>query len=150
MIRQPIMYIMVGLPRSGKSTYARKNLRGIPIVSADQLRLLVYGQRFWQAGEPLMWNIHDLFLQALLDQRLDVVIDKTSITKKQRQKLYDLADKNAYLTCVVALSTSKEECISRARATDQPDLIPVIERMYEQMEWPNLELEDCDYVTEVM
>ena len=54
---QPTIHVMIGLPRSGKSTYVknflRKNLKCV-VVSADQLRYLVYGQQFFAGGEDLV------------------------------------------------------------------------------------------------
>lgn len=53
--------ILVGLPKSGKSTWTKKNKKEIDvIISADELRYMVYNQKFWTDGEPLMWSIRGI------------------------------------------------------------------------------------------
>lgn len=47
-----VLICTVGLPRSGKSTWSRK--QKIPVVNLDSIRYALYGQRFWKAGEHLI------------------------------------------------------------------------------------------------
>jgi len=51
--KMKILTMMIGLPRSGKTTWIRNNKSentDTVILSADDLRYLVYNQRFWQDG----------------------------------------------------------------------------------------------------
>jgi len=43
-----ILILTVGLPRSGKSTWAAK--KGFPIVSPDAIRLAMHGMRKWRVS----------------------------------------------------------------------------------------------------
>lgn len=50
---KPTLVLMVGLPRSGKSTIARSGR--VPIVSPDAIRLALHGQPFIASAEPTVW-----------------------------------------------------------------------------------------------
>lgn len=128
------VYIMVGLPRSGKSTYADKYKGYKAIVSADQLRYLVYGQRFWGPGEDMMWAIRKIALTMLMEQGIDIVIDETNTTAARRKPIIELARKHGYSVEAIVIGTPKKTCIARAIAEGDERIIPVIERMAEQYE----------------
>src|SRR5688500_7348676 len=52
---RPELVVVCGLPRSGKTTYART--RNEPIVSPDAIRLALHGERFNELSEPFVWAI---------------------------------------------------------------------------------------------
>lgn len=133
--------MMIGLPRSGKSTRVEKIKRDEVIVSADELRYLVYGQRYFKGGEALMWSIRKILLEYLMKQDIDIIIDETNITKDIRKNTIDLAKKYNYQVDGIYMETKKEECIKRAKESNQEDLIPIIEQMSEKIEFiePNEE-----------
>ena len=76
---------MVGLPRSGKSTWAKK--AGHPIVSPDAIRLALHGQRFISEAEPFVWAIAKAMVRALfLAGHSAVILDATNNTRKRRDE----------------------------------------------------------------
>lgn len=133
--------IMVGLPRSGKTTWITNNQpKGSIIVSGDDLRYIVYNQRFWAGGEPLMWSIRDMMLKYLMQQGVDIVIDETNTTKKRREPILKLAKKYGYYSIAnIVEGVWTDTCIARAKAEDDEVIIPVIERMAAQFELPKME-----------
>ena len=135
--RKPILKILVGLPRSGKTTYAERYKGSWAIISADQLRYLVYGQRFCAVGEDLVWAIRKVALKMLLEQGMDIVIDETNATKVRRKAIIDVVKKYDYTIEFVVINTSAEVCIQRAEAEGDKYIIPIIERMEAQFEPPN-------------
>lgn len=130
----PTLYVMVALPRSGKTTYVKKHFKGIPVVSADQLRLLIHGKRYVAEQEPKVWWVRNIMLKALMEQGLDVVVDQTNITKKRRAPLVKLAEEYGYRAIAVMLKTDVDTCKERAIKTHQEDLIPVIEDFAQEFE----------------
>ena len=130
--RKPRIHMLVGLPRSGKTTYCNYYLGRIPVFSADTFRYLVYNQKFWAGGEETMWAVHDIAIINLLKQRIDVVVDETNTTKKCRKKYVDLAQMYGYELEAVVISTAPGICLERAGKDET--LKGVIHRMSQQWE----------------
>lgn len=123
------LVLMVGLPRSGKSTVCRK--MGIPIVNPDSIRLALHGQRFLPEAEPMVWTLAKYMVAALFEAGHDaVVLDATNTTVKRREEWVD----KRWVRNFALIGTSKEECIARANANEDAYIIPIIEKMAEQFE----------------
>ena len=128
------IYVMCGLPRSGKSTYIEKFLNKYFILSADRLRKLVYGQRYFSFGEPLVWHIRQIILHELLDQSVSIVIDEINVTRERRQPLIELGKKYGYRVICIWIQTPVDICTNR-----EPELKHVIEEKASKFEDPTLE-----------
>lgn len=134
---KPVITIMVGLPRSGKSTYVNKNYQNTPVISADQLRLVIYGQRFWKDGEDLVWTFRKKMLQVLLQQKIDIVIDETNTIERNRSSIINMAIEHGYTVNAVVIVEDPDVCIKRAKDSGQEDLELVIKRMAKHYEPPH-------------
>jgi predicted kinase len=129
--------ILCGLPRCGKSTWVKNNITNEVIISADDLRYIVYNQRFWNDGEPLMWSIRTMMLKYLMQQGMDIIIDETNTTKMRRKPIITLAKQYGYkIIGNTVEGYAPNDCCDRARAEGREDLIPIIIRMAEQFEVP--------------
>lgn len=136
---KPTLTMMVGLPQSGKSTWVKQNKCGRVVISADILRELIYGHRYYAIGEDLMWSIRGLMLHNLMGQGIDLIIDETNTTIERRKKIITLAQKYNYDVGAIHISTAYVLCTERALYVRDYDLLPVIERMAAQFEPPTLE-----------
>jgi predicted kinase len=117
------------LPRSGKTTWAKG--QGYPIVCPDAVRLALHGLRFVPLAEPLVWAIVKVMVRALFLAGHDIVIvDATNTTRKRRD---DWQSKD-WTTLFQVIGTPKDECIRRARAINDEEIVPIIERQAEQFE----------------
>lgn len=118
------LILTVGLPRSGKSTWSRK--QGHPIVSPDSIRLALYGERFIDAAEPMVWTIAKYMVNALfLAGHNIVILDATNITRKRR----DFWENEDWNCSNYYFKTSVRICIERAKKDGREDLIPIIKKM---------------------
>lgn len=124
-----VLVVAVGLPRSGKSTWALS--QSCPVVSPDAIRLAIHGQRFNAPAEPFVWLVAKTMVRALfLAGHSMVIVDATNTTRKRRDD-WQAAE---WETRFKVISTPKEICIERALAKGDNEIIPIIERMALQFE----------------
>jgi predicted kinase len=116
------LILTVGLPRSGKSTWAQK--QGHPIVCPDAIRLALHGQTFVAQAEPLVWAMARYMVAALfLAGHTTVILDATNTSRREDW----LSDK--WHTVLHLVDTGAAECRSRAKAHGQEYLLPIIDHM---------------------
>lgn len=131
MLSNPVLLMTVGLPRSGKSTWARKT--GFPVVNPDSIRMALHGQAFYGPAEAFVWATAHLMVASLFRAgHAVVVLDATNVSCRRRDDWRSKEWNCGY----VVFKASMELCIERARRNNQPDLIPIIERMHRNLEWP--------------
>jgi len=118
------LILTVGLPRSGKSTWAKTT--GYPIVNPDAIRLALHGKRFLALSEPWVWVIAYTMVAALFRAGNEtVLVDATNVTEKRREEW-----KGRYQNVELKIfDTSPQECIRRARAEGDEEIVPIIKRM---------------------
>lgn len=78
------LYVMVGIPSSGKTTWAQKNLKNCVIVSTDDVRMELFGNAGINAHD---WRVFAIAYQRVVDALRagkDVVYDATNIRPKER------------------------------------------------------------------
>ena len=125
--RLPTLIMTVGLPRSGKSTWART--QGYPIVNPDSIRLALYNKDFWAPGEKMVWAVARTMVNSLFLAGHDVVIlDATNVQKPLRDD-WKTDQVIEYRIRYKLVETPKEVCINRAGSNTT--LIEVIQRMSE-------------------
>jgi predicted kinase len=90
---KPRLFILAGIPGSGKSTWARTFFMPYQIISSDAIREEKWPGEPYDAGRNA--EVFDVFharLGDILDDGKDAVADATSLTYQARWKLSDLAD----------------------------------------------------------
>lgn len=131
---QNVLYITVGLPRSGKSTWAMK--QGIPVVNPDSVRLALHGQAYIKEAEQFVWAITHKMVEALfLAGHTEVILDATIVTRKAR----DAWKSEKWVRRFVIMPMQDPAiCLQIAADGFRPDLVPVIDRMVQQFESINV------------
>lgn len=118
------LILTVGLPRSGKSTWAKQ--QDLPIVSRDAIRLALHGQRFLSEAEDMVRVITTYMVKSLfLAGCKTVIVDECHVTKELRNRWISPDWEINYKY----FSTPKEECLRRAEVNNDKELIPVIKSM---------------------
>jgi predicted kinase len=91
--QRPRLFILAGIPGSGKSTWARTFFYPWSIISSDEIR-----EQKWP-GEPYdaernteVFDVFHAYLADILEHGNDAVADATSLAYQARWKLSDLAD----------------------------------------------------------
>lgn len=126
------LILTVGLPRGGKTTWARTT--GWPIVNPDSIRLALHGQRFYGPAEPLVWATAYTMVEALrLAGHNTIVVDATNVSAKRRA---EWESRYAGAVELKVIETPPEECIRRALAEGDVYIVPVIERMAKEWDLP--------------
>src|SRR6266496_94555 len=129
------LILCVGLPRSGKTTWARA--QGFPIVNPDSIRLALHGQRFQLLAEPFVWALTKVMVRALfLAGHSTVILDATNGTRARRDEWHS----DEWVTGFQVFTATVFECIQRARAQHDDYIVPVIERM--AAEWQPIDIDE--------
>jgi predicted kinase len=122
---QNTLILTVGLPRSGKSTWAKS--QGLPIVSPDAIRLALHGQAFIATAEPIIWATAKLMVASLFQAGHEtVILDACSHKKARRDEWADGRWQCKYAIFAATLPLLND----RALASGREELLPVIERMW--------------------
>ena len=131
------LILTIGLPRSGKTTWAKE--QNCPIVNPDSIRLALHGKRFIKESELMVWAIAKYMVGALFLAGHDkVVFDATNTTEKRREVWKSFCfDINADFNFVV-INTKASVCIERAMAEKDYEIIPVIKRMAKETDVDSL------------
>lgn len=125
----PTLIVTVGLPRSGKSTWAIR--QGHPIVCPSSIRKAMHGQRYIKEAEPLIWATAKIMVnQLFLSGHDTVILDATNITAEHRSYWCSHQWKTIFRFFDV------DELTCRARATEMHDfaILPIISEMASQFE----------------
>lgn len=140
------LIMLQGLPRSGKTTWAKK--QGFPIVCPDAIRLAKTGKRWWSPIEHEIWATALTMVRSLfLAGHETVILDSTGCTRKQRDYFKPPKD-ISWVRYLKTMFTSAESCIQRAIKTGQPDLIDVIKNQYKNFEYVEQEEQFIPWVCE--
>lgn len=124
------LIMLVGLPASGKSTWAKEYSETHPdyiVHSSDKLREEMYGDNYDDADNSKVFE--ELHRRILEDLKMhSVIYDATILVKKRRVHFLKGVPKHVYKTCIMFLKTY-EKCLkdNSKRENSVPD--EVITRM---------------------
>jgi len=142
---EPIMIMMVGLPGSGKSTFAnaiavRRNKTGFtyPVIySSDKIREELYGDESIQGDSQSIFTLLHRRIKDALRAGYDVIYDATNISKKKRIAfLSELKKINCQPICIV-IATDLDQCLKNNAKRERKVPWEVIFKMWNNYNPPH-------------
>ena len=131
------LIVMVGVPGSGKSTYAKNHFENnAEILSSDALRKELFGDENNQKNNDILFS--ELYSRArnFLNNNKNVVIDATNINVFERKRmLKNFEDLNVEKIAVV-IQTSIEKCLKQNAQRERRVDDSVIEMFFKNFEMP--------------
>ena len=150
----PIFIMLVGLPASGKSTYAQELAKeyNSTVFSSDALRAELWGDESIQGDNTKLFTELHRRIKDCLREGNSATYDATNINYKQRMAfLAELKNIPCFKRCIV-MTTPYEECLKRNAQRERKVPVHVIERMYRQFDipwyhegWDDIEVEYGEY-----
>lgn len=134
------LMVMVGLPASGKSTYAKKIAieENAIILSSDKLREELYGDINDSEHNTEVFSELHRRIKENLEQGKNVIWDSTNINYKKRQAfLKELKRLDITKECHL-MATPYELCIKQNKQRDRQVPEDVIRRMYKNIYVPQM------------
>jgi predicted kinase len=126
-----ILICTVGLPRSGKSTWARQ--AGFPIIDPDGIRLAMTGRRWYGPIEHEIWATARTMVRALFwSGNKVVVLDSPNYQKRARDVFIPSPDCH-WKRHFILINTPANVCKERAEET-YPVLCDIIDWFVENWE----------------
>lgn len=132
------LILMVGLPRSGKTTKAWKlsERHSAPVVNPDSIHRVLHGTAYRDEANPIVWGIAKMMVRALFEAGHEfVILDACNNTIARREEWKDptglIWDREYFY-----LDTSMDECIRRLDDSNQElaDVIRVMSVRHEPLD----------------
>lgn len=132
------IYVLVGLPASGKSTWLARHRK--PSLSSDAIRSLITGDEANQEHNRLVFSL----LRSLVRARLsagcpETWIDATALTRRERRSWIRLAQARSCPVEAVFLDTPLEVCMARNAARGRVVPAAAMQRMARLLSPPTLD-----------
>ncbi len=124
-----LLIVLVGLPRSGKSTWAMDHI--LPVVSPDAIRATLRASGTPVVPKEMIDHMATFMVRSLfLAGHKRVIVDDPNTTRKLRERWYPKADNPTWEVVFQHIYTGMDVCIGRA----ERDHIPVIRQFEDEFE----------------
>ena len=137
------LYITVGLPGSGKSTYVKNFIKDkdIEYLSSDSLRAVYGKSEEDQTVTPLVFGHIKKKVDEFLKDGKNVLVDATSVNRKERSDYINTAKKYGAKVVAIVFKMDRQGLIDRNKKRGEqggrvvPDF--VIDKMLNKFEEPS-------------
>lgn len=134
------LFVMCGLPASGKSTYALQLAikENAIVVSTDNIRGFINGDENSQKNNDKVFEIAHKLIYKYLNEEKNVIFDATNINLKKRIELVKRYRKYCDKIICVFVAIPYEICLERNSKRERKVPEEVIKRMYYNFYVPQL------------
>ena len=137
------LYIAVGLPGSGKSTYAKNFIKGknIEYLSSDELRAVYGKDETDQSVTSIVFGHIKRKVDEFLKDGKNVLVDATSVNRRERSDYINTAKKYGAKVVAIVFKMDRQGLIDRNKKRGEqggrvvPDF--VIDKMLAKFEEPS-------------
>ena len=139
-MKKPILYMMVGIPASGKSTVAKEyasKVENSKVFSSDEYRKSLLGDEQSQENNALVFKTLFTDMHNWLAKGNNAIFDACNTTIKSRRKVVDKFSDIALIVPVVVMATY-EECCKRDASRSRTVGISVIRKFINSYEFPQM------------
>lgn len=137
------LYIAVGLPGSGKSTYAKNFIKDkdIEYLSSDELRAVYGKSEEDQTVTPLVFGHIKRKVDEFLKDGKNVLVDATSVNRRERSDYINTAKKYGAKVVAIVFKMDRQGLIDRNKKRGEQGgrVVPdwVIDKMLAKFEEPS-------------
>ncbi|MCE5364410.1 ATP-binding protein [Pseudomonas anguilliseptica] len=105
------IYLMIGAPGAGKSHYCEKAFHGLEIISCDQLREELFGdRRSFEIREVIKNKIKEIVMARVKGAKEDIVLDTTYFNEAHEREFLFLLDQNISINAIF-VKTELDLCL---------------------------------------
>lgn len=123
-VKRPILSLMCGFPRSGKSTWIKNHSAQAVVVCLDVIRKEVFGHQFHGPAEPFVMGIAKSMVRIILRQKKSVIVDATNVRRSWRHEWESLAEECGARVQIIFIDTPFEVCMERNRRSKRGERVP--------------------------
>ena len=137
-MNRPILILLVGIPGSGKTTYANKYIEINPNtvhLSSDRIRAELWGSEATQGDNNEVFSLMQSRAIESLNNGQSVIYDATNITRRDRACIISQCPKFAKIEAHIVWAPI-EVCIERDAARERTVGKEVIDRMLKRFQSP--------------
>ena len=130
------LFIMIGIPGSGKSTVAAQYSNAV-IISSDSIRKKMFGNESIQSrGDLVFAELRHNLVDSLRAGQSDIILDAMNLRRRDRKQYINLAKKYNYQCVAIYCDTPLEIAIEHNAQRERHVPIDVIEQKYNALQEP--------------
>ena len=133
-MNRPKLILLVGVPGSGKTTYAKEQIEANTIhLSSDAIRKELYGDESIQGDPAEVFYLMQKRAVEALNNGNDVIYDATNVTRKDRASIISICPKFVQIEARIIWAPI-EMCIERDASRDRTVGKAVIDKMLKRFQ----------------